>query len=83
MIVQFRPDKAPAGLEARTRELGIKLINIQNNTVADLFQTLEQLGDALNEREIGRGSAPVEVAAGRRAISCRRAAPGPHPDHAK
>ena len=51
MIVQFRPDKIPAGLDDRTRELGITLINIKNNRLDDVFVTLDQLGNALNERD--------------------------------
>ncbi|MBC8105299.1 MAG: ABC transporter substrate-binding protein [Anaerolineae bacterium] len=50
LIVQFRPDKMPHGLEDRAGALGIKLVNITNNSLADLFATLDQLGDALGER---------------------------------
>jgi iron complex transport system substrate-binding protein len=57
LIVQFRPDKMPAGLEDRTRELGIKLVNIKNNTLADIFDTLDQLGDAIDEREKSHAAA--------------------------
>lgn len=50
LIVQFRPDKMPPGLEDRANALGIKLINIKNNSLEDLFTTLDRLGDALSER---------------------------------
>jgi len=50
MIVQFRPDKMPAGLEDRATTLGIKLVNIKNNSLPDLVATVCQVGDALGER---------------------------------
>jgi len=50
MIVQFREDKKPAGLEEKSRELNIRLVNVHNNDLADVYTTLDQLGDALNER---------------------------------
>ncbi|CAN5625587.1 hypothetical protein BH09PLA1_BH09PLA1_14910 [soil metagenome] len=51
LVVQFRPDKMPAGLEDRAAKLGIRLVNITNNRLNDLFATLDQLGDALGERQ--------------------------------
>jgi iron complex transport system substrate-binding protein len=57
LIVQFRPDKMPAGLEDRASALGIKLVNITNNSLADLFATLDQLGDVLGEREKSNAAA--------------------------
>jgi ABC-type Fe3+-hydroxamate transport system substrate-binding protein len=50
LIVQFAPDKMPAGLAQRTAERDITLVNIRNNTLDDVFATIHQLGDALNER---------------------------------
>ena len=50
MIVQFRADKMPPGLTQRAAELNIRLVNVRNNRLADLYETLDLLGDALSER---------------------------------
>ena len=50
MIVQFRADKMPAGLGERAAELGITLVNVKNNRLADLYETLDVLGDTLQQR---------------------------------
>lgn len=49
MIVQFREDKMPAGLRERADELHVKLVNVKNNRLDDLYATIRQLGDAINE----------------------------------
>jgi ABC-type Fe3+-hydroxamate transport system substrate-binding protein len=49
MIVQFRPDKMPAGLEDRATRYGIRLVNVKINRLDDVFSTLTQLGDAVGE----------------------------------
>jgi len=51
MITQFREDKKPGGLEEKSRQLNITLVNVQNNTLAELYSTLDQLGNALQLRE--------------------------------
>jgi iron complex transport system substrate-binding protein len=51
MIVQFRADKMPPGLGERAGELGITLVNVKNNRLADLYETLDVLGDALKQRD--------------------------------
>src|SRR5687767_2632827 len=50
MIVQFRADKMPPGLGERAQELGIKLVNVRNNRLEHLYETLDLIGDALGER---------------------------------
>jgi iron complex transport system substrate-binding protein len=50
MIVQFRADKMPSGLAERAADLKIQLLNVKNNRLADLYETLDLLGDALGER---------------------------------
>ncbi len=50
MIVQFAPDKMPAGLEEKTRGMGIRLVNVRINLLNDIFKTIDQLGDTLDER---------------------------------
>ncbi|HEX8523843.1 MAG TPA: helical backbone metal receptor [Tepidisphaeraceae bacterium] len=49
MIVQFSQGKMPAGLSERASELGIQLVNVHNNRLADLFETIKLLGDAAGE----------------------------------
>ena len=56
MIVQFRPDKMPSGLAERAAELDIQLVNVKNNQLADLYETLDLLGDALHERAKSDGA---------------------------
>jgi iron complex transport system substrate-binding protein len=50
LIVQFAPEKMPAGLNDRAKELGIAIVNVRINTIDDVFHTIEQLGDAAGER---------------------------------
>lgn len=51
MIVQFRADKMPAGLEERAAHYGIRLVNVRINRLEDIFTTMAQLGDAVGEKE--------------------------------
>jgi iron complex transport system substrate-binding protein len=51
MIVQFRADKVPPGLSERAAELGVALVNVKNNRLSDLYETLDVLGDALKQRD--------------------------------
>jgi iron complex transport system substrate-binding protein len=47
MVVQFDPDRIPPGLRQRAEALGIAIVNTRNNRLADVFNTLDQLGNAL------------------------------------
>jgi ABC-type Fe3+-hydroxamate transport system substrate-binding protein len=49
MIVQFREDKMPPGLRERAAELGIRLLNVKINRLDDVFTTLRQLGEAIDD----------------------------------
>ena len=49
MVVQFRPDKMPAGLAERAASYGVKLVNVRIGRLDDVFTTLAQLGDAVGE----------------------------------
>ena len=49
MIVQFRADKMPPGLQSRADEHGIKLLNVHNNRLDDVFTTMRAIGDAIGE----------------------------------
>ncbi|MGH7178649.1 MAG: ABC transporter substrate-binding protein, partial [Tepidisphaeraceae bacterium] len=55
MIVQFRADKLPGiGMTQRAQELGIRLVNVENNRLDDLYRTMEQLGAAIGEPDAAR-----------------------------
>jgi ABC-type Fe3+-hydroxamate transport system substrate-binding protein len=61
MIVQFDADRIPPGLQQRADSLGIKLVNIHNNRLADVFKTIDQLGEALHlESEAKEASAELK-----------------------
>ncbi len=49
MIVQFAPEKMPAGLKDQCGRLSIGLINVHINRLDDVFTTLQQLGPAIGE----------------------------------
>jgi ABC-type Fe3+-hydroxamate transport system substrate-binding protein len=49
MIVQFAPDKLPPGLTQRAKDLGIKLVNVKINRLADVFSTMTELGAATDK----------------------------------
>ena len=43
MVVQINPDKLPPGLKERAADLGIELVNVRLNTLADIAETLRTL----------------------------------------
>lgn len=47
IVVQFRPDKIPPGLEEFAASLHAKLVNIHIDLLDDIYTTISQLGDAL------------------------------------
>ncbi len=49
MIVQLAPQRMPAGLKQRADELGIRLVNVHIDRVADVFTTLTSLGTVLHD----------------------------------
>jgi iron complex transport system substrate-binding protein len=51
MIVQFREDKVPTGLADRASSMGIRGVNEKINRLDDLFATIRQLGEALDEKQ--------------------------------
>jgi ABC-type Fe3+-hydroxamate transport system substrate-binding protein len=57
MVIQIAPERVPAGLKRRAEELGIELVNVQINRLADVFSTMQQLGMAAGEAEHGREAA--------------------------
>ena len=54
MVRQFAPDRVPAGLRERTDALGIRLVNLQIETVNDVYHATEVLGDAIDDPAAGR-----------------------------
>ncbi len=53
MIVQMRPDHMPPGLVQRAESLGIKLVNVQIEQVADIYVATEQLAAVAGEPAAG------------------------------
>jgi iron complex transport system substrate-binding protein len=51
MIVFMAGDRMPAGLQQRADQLKIRLVNVKTERVDDIFQTIDLLGDLLNEKE--------------------------------
>ena len=49
MIVQYREDKMPTGLRQRAASLGVKLVNVKNNRLDDVFTTMRTIGEAIGE----------------------------------
>jgi iron complex transport system substrate-binding protein len=49
MIVFMAIDRMPGGIKQRADELGIQLVNVKTERVADIFQTIDDLGKLLNE----------------------------------
>jgi iron complex transport system substrate-binding protein len=47
MVVQYADDRVPPGLRQRADSLGIKVVNIRNDTLAEVFETLELLAGAI------------------------------------
>lgn len=47
MIVQGRPERMPAGLAPRAQSLGIQVVNIQIDTLDDIYRATTILGNAL------------------------------------
>jgi iron complex transport system substrate-binding protein len=51
MIVFMAGDRMPAGLQQRADQLKIRLVNVKTERIADIFKTIDELGEMLNERE--------------------------------
>lgn len=68
MIVQGRPDRMPAGLKANADALGIGVVDIQIDNLADIFRVAGVLGDAMGDRP----AADAKVAAVRAQLDAVR-----------
>lgn len=58
LIIQYRADKMPPGMVERAQSMGIRVVNVKIVYLDDVFATLDQLGEAIGERE--RASAAAE-----------------------
>jgi iron complex transport system substrate-binding protein len=70
MVTQYDPTRKPPGLAQRADQLGIQLINVNNNRLDDVFRTMRQLGDAMKqperaEREVSRVQRQLHAVAAR------------------
>lgn len=57
MIIQLDPQRVPAGLKQRADSLGIRLVNIHIDRLADIFTTLKTLGEVLHDTAKARQAA--------------------------
>ena len=53
MVIQLHPDRTPAGLHERAAALNIELVNVQIDTLDDIFAMIPKLADAAGERDRG------------------------------
>lgn len=53
MIVQMHPDRVPAGLVQRAREMNIELVNIKIETLEDILSTMQQVAAVAGDRDRG------------------------------
>ena len=56
MIIQLHQDRTPAGLRDRASGLGIELVNVQIDTLDDVFAAIPRLAAAVGEREKGEAA---------------------------
>jgi ABC-type Fe3+-hydroxamate transport system substrate-binding protein len=63
LLVFIARDRLPPGMVDRATELGIRVENVQTETIADVLSTLTRLGDLLGD--------PVPAQAGRNRIASR------------
>jgi iron complex transport system substrate-binding protein len=55
MIVFMERDRMPAGVQQRADQLKIRLVNVKTERLDDIFQTIDMLGQLLNEAEKASG----------------------------
>lgn len=53
MIIQLHPNRTPAGLRERAAALGIDLVNVQIDTLDDIFAAIPTVAQAVGEPEKG------------------------------
>jgi iron complex transport system substrate-binding protein len=56
MIIQLHPERTPAGLRDRAKDLGIELVNIQIDDLEDVFEAIPHLAAAVEERQKGEAA---------------------------
>ncbi|HLL89968.1 MAG TPA: ABC transporter substrate-binding protein [Tepidisphaeraceae bacterium] len=49
MVIQIHPDRVPRGLAERAAAMGLRLVNIRIDTLADIYPAMAALGDAIGE----------------------------------
>ncbi len=51
MLVFMSIDRMPPGMKQRADELGIRLVNVQTEKLADIFSAIDRLGGIVNEQD--------------------------------
>lgn len=55
LIVFMAPDRMPEGLRQRAANLGVKLVNVKTERIADIYNELKNLGEMLGEKQKAQG----------------------------
>lgn len=53
MVIQIHPDRVPAGLVQRAREMNLELVNIRIETLEDILSTMQQVASVAGDRDRG------------------------------
>ena len=56
LITQIKPELQPAGFKSRAAHLNIRPVNIQIETLQDIFSAIDTLGDALKDPSLARAA---------------------------
>lgn len=56
IIIQLHPDRTPAGLRDRAAALGIDLVNVQIDTLDDVFAAISKVAEAVGEPDKGKAA---------------------------
>lgn len=56
MIIQLHPNRTPAGLRERAAALGIDLVNVQIDTLDDVFAAIPKVAEAVGEPDKGKAA---------------------------
>jgi ABC-type Fe3+-hydroxamate transport system substrate-binding protein len=56
LLVQYAGDRIPSGLQQRCADLGIRIVNLKLNPLADIFSQTQMLADAVGESQKGRAA---------------------------
>lgn len=56
LIIFQRPDRVPAGMRQQADAMGVHFINVQTETLEDLYGAMHRLGDIIQKPELARAA---------------------------